>query len=115
MAIGENIWLSKHISGFLSTAKVMYQQKQWIHDKCPRCQHPAEDSEDIIRCQGTMAQEAWDQSITSFEQELNKIHANPIITKIIINELNKERGINKPTYIQTNCPINMAILEQQQI
>ena len=33
-------------------------------------EHLAEDSDNILRCQGTTALEAWDQSITNLEHEL---------------------------------------------
>ena len=32
--LGKKIWMAKHISGFSTTAKVMYRRNKWPHSQC---------------------------------------------------------------------------------
>jgi hypothetical protein len=32
---GKRQWLSKHMSRFSATGRVMFRRKEWLHDRCP--------------------------------------------------------------------------------
>jgi hypothetical protein len=79
--------LAKQASGLCPGGKNMLRRKKWTHSKCPRCDHPVEDSEHVFRCKGSGAMEKWDITITALAQWMRTQRTAIAITKAICNDL----------------------------
>ena len=60
-------WLVKQASGFCATGKMMLRRKEWSAAKCPRCECEVEDSEHVLKCQGSGAVEQWKHGIDALD------------------------------------------------
>jgi hypothetical protein len=83
-------WISKTVSGFCSTGKMMLRRKERVTDACPRCGEP-EDVEHVWRCpQDTDL--LWDKALSDLRSWLDSNEAHPEITNLIISKLSGWRA-----------------------
>jgi hypothetical protein len=57
-------WVTKHVSGFCATGKMMMRWNKRPSAVCPRCDDE-EDARHVWVCQGAGANEVWEQSMAS--------------------------------------------------
>jgi hypothetical protein len=80
-------WLVKQASGFCATGKMMVRRKEWTMAKCPRCDCQTEDSEHVLRCQGSGAKEQWQQGIDEVESWMRRKGTAMDVTQAITQGL----------------------------
>jgi hypothetical protein len=84
--LGRRRWVSKTVSGFCATGRMMFRRKEWDSDKCPRCRQPNENTDHVWKCKQD-TESLWNKSMETLKQWLllNKTH--PEIASLIINHL----------------------------
>ena len=89
-------WVTKHVSGFCGTGKMMKRWKQRETAKCPRCDEEIEDARHVWKCQGSGANNVWDSSITNLRSWLEKQKTQPNIAELICDRLTAWRCDTTP-------------------
>jgi len=79
-----NIYISKHVTGFLPIGKNMTRRGAWKAPFCPRCQHPIETTPHLIQCPSTAARKITRSSSTKFQSWLESIDTDPDLILPII-------------------------------
>ena len=80
--------VSKLISGFAPTGRVMFRRRLWTHDECPRCFLPNEDMEHVLKCWAPSAQQARVQALESLNKSMAELDTHPQIMEAWMALLN---------------------------
>ena len=76
---GLSVFITKWLSGDTATGKVMVQRKQRVDISCPRCSHPYEHTEHILKCQSNNICEIREKSRVELIMWIKSIHTQPDI------------------------------------
>jgi len=79
-----NIYISKHVTGFLPIGKNMTRRGAWKAPFCPRCQHPMETTSHLLQCSSPAARKITRSSSTKFQSWLESSDTDPILILPII-------------------------------
>jgi hypothetical protein len=82
-------WISKSVSGFCSTGKMMVRRKERETDACPRCGNP-EDVEHVWRCAHD-TDELWNRALSDLQSWLDNSDSHPALSALIIEGLRQWR------------------------
>jgi hypothetical protein len=82
-------WISKTVSRFCSTGRMMLRQKERETDACPRCGEP-EDIVHVWRCLHD-TEKLWDKALSDLRSWLESNGSHPEITNLIIDRLSRWR------------------------
>ena len=92
----ESRWLCKFSSGFCGTGVMLKRYKYQTHDRCPRCNAIHENTNHVLLCPHTAAQELWDNGIKALlEWMLSKDISQDIAIAITTN-LKKWHCMERP-------------------
>jgi len=80
-------WVAKMASKFLPDSKNMQRWGLRSKAQCPRCVHPMEDKEHILKCPAESAHTQWNKSIAELDQWLQTARTHPQIRKDIVEGL----------------------------
>lgn len=94
LPLGKRRWISKHVSGFCGTGKMMLKWKKREADHCPRCNASHEDHIHICKCTG--ATSLWDQALSQLAQYLVQLETLPQLAEIIISRSRAWRSDTAP-------------------
>jgi hypothetical protein len=104
-------WISKTLSGFCSTGRMMHRRRERSTDECPRC-GLSENVEHIWRCQHETS-EIWDRSLQSLEEWLLANSTHPDMVRIIKEGLNRWRAGEDTARMTSKIPwLNEALKKQ---
>ena len=79
-----NVYLSKHVIGFLPIGKNMERRGAWKAPFCPRCQHPIESAPHLIKCTSTSARRILKSSSSKLITWLESTDTDPTLLTFII-------------------------------
>ena len=65
----------------------MLRWNQRLVSACPRCNHPVEDVDHILKCQAVEAIDTWKASTNKVNEWLNANSSCPDLSKLVINAL----------------------------
>jgi hypothetical protein len=83
--------MSKHVSGFFGTGKMMKHWDFWDHQKCPCCLHIKEDKHHLLTCPETSCVEKWADSVQGLQEWLQEVDTAPAIRHCIISALSARK------------------------
>ena len=86
-SLGKCIWLVKHLSGYLSTGRIMFRHKEWNDSKCLQCQAHNKDALHVISCQAASVSAEWQSLLSNFELLLDKHCTFPDICRCTVSGL----------------------------
>ena len=89
-------WVTKHVSGFCATGKMMRQWGKRTSAKCPRCDCN-EDAQHVWKCRGSGTDEIWTTAMGKFKDELVKLHTHPNLGEVLCDRLTAWRHDLEPT------------------
>jgi hypothetical protein len=95
-------WVSKTISGFCATGRMMHRRKERESDACPRCGE-SEDMEHVWLCKHDTAA-IWEKSLDALEQWLLIHRTHPEMTRLIIKGLQMWRTGEDTAGLSTDIP-----------
>jgi hypothetical protein len=104
-------WVSKMISGFSATGKMMQRRRERDSAECPRC-GMTEDVEHVWRCQHD-TDAIWERALNSLQQWLSTNRTHPEMTKLIIKGLQKWRTGEDMATLSTEIPWLKEVLSKQ--
>lgn len=113
-SVSRQQWVTKHVSGFCGTGKMMHRWKKRESAKCPRCDQD-EDAEHVWICQGSGANEVWDQSISNLREWLKEQKTNPILTEALCTGLSAWRYTRPSDRDRMSAPIQGLMEDQDRI
>ena len=93
-------WLSKFLTGFCGTGKMIQRYGTQTHSTCPRCGAPAETALHTITCPHQGASELWDKEIHTLRTWMHNNQGHTEMTNAICDKLNAWR-YNQPSPIIT--------------
>jgi len=80
----KNIYIAKHVAGFLPIGRNMVRRGAWKAPHCPRCPYPIENSDHIIKCPNPASRKIFRSSMTSFNDWLESTDTpSTLITQIL--------------------------------
>jgi hypothetical protein len=82
-------WLSKWMTGFCGTGKMLKIYRFQKHSKCPRCQTDNENTNHVLQCNHSEALTLWNTSLTSLEEWMLSNNGHPELVELIILGLTK--------------------------
>jgi hypothetical protein len=88
-------WVTKHVSGFCGSRKMMHRWKKCAEPKCPRCDE-IEDSHHVWKCQGMEVNEVWDKSMARVKEWMRKEKTQPSLAAVICDRLSAWRYGTEP-------------------
>jgi hypothetical protein len=80
-------WQTKHNSGFCGVGKMMHRRRERDTPKCPRCDFEVEDTEHVLKCHGTGADDKWKEQHRELKQWLTKAGTDTQIRGAILKGL----------------------------
>ena len=80
-------WVSKFVSGWCGTGKMMKRWKQRVTSSCPRCNNPVEDNTHILECKAVGARAEWTLACKKVDDWLNTATTCPELTRLVIKAL----------------------------
>jgi hypothetical protein len=83
-------WVTKHVSGFCGSRKMLHRWKKCADAICPRCES-VEDAQHVWKCQGRGANDVWEKSIEQLREWLMREKTLPIMTAMICDGLSAWR------------------------
>lgn len=108
-------WIMKHASENCGVGATLLKWEYQTDAKCPRCNHPAEDTRHVLLCQGTDANEVFQQSIDTLKTTMEAIDTDPDILHTIVRCLGAWRSQQRVYLTDTPPEIRRAALDQQKI
>jgi Zn-finger nucleic acid-binding protein len=84
-------WVSKTVSGFCATGRMMFRRKEWESDQCPRCKQANETTEHVWQCRQD-TDKLWTKAMEDLRQWFQHHQTNPEFAKAIIEHLNDWRN-----------------------
>jgi len=70
-------WTTKFTTGFCATGTRMVQMKKRPTADCPRCGHHNEDTDHILQCPHSKAQQIWDTAVQQLREILRESDTDP--------------------------------------
>ena len=104
-------WVTKHVSGFCGTGKMMARWKKRETAKCPRCTED-KDAEHVWVCQGQGANEVWDKSILALKEWMKTQKTQPDLATAICSRLSHWRYKTIPDDSLYSASIREMLNEQ---
>ena len=109
-------WVTKHVSGFCGTGKMMMRWKKRDTAKCPRCDEENENATHVWKCQGSGANEVWNGSIEKLKNWMRKQKTQPNLAELICDRLSAWRcgtipGVQPASY----RGIRAALVNQDEV
>jgi hypothetical protein len=104
-------WVSKTVSGFCSTGKMMQRRRERTTDECPRCGQP-EDVEHVWRCQVDTAS-IWQRAMSSLNEWLISNSWHPEMSRLIIEGLSRWHDGSDLDKLTTTIPWLQDIITKQ--
>jgi hypothetical protein len=104
-------WVSKMVSGFCATGKMMRRRRERTTDECPRCGQ-VEDVEHVWRCQFDTAS-IWEKALSGLKEWLMANSSHPEMTRLIIEGLSRWRDGSDLDKVSTTIPwLHELIIKQ---
>ena len=86
-------WVSKFVSGWCATGKMMNIWKQSLTALCPRYNQAVEDNLHILKCLSDRSMDVWDKSVVKVKEWLDSNGTCPDLRSLIVQILhNWKRG-----------------------
>jgi hypothetical protein len=104
-------WISKTVSGFCSTGRMMLRRKERETDACPRCGEP-EDIVHVWQCLHD-TEKLWDKALLDLRSWLESNGSHPEITNLIINRLSRWRLNNTTAALMSHIPWLQELIKKQ--
>ena len=105
-------WVTKHISGFCATGKMMHRWGKRDSAKCPSCDHN-EDAVHVWKCKGNRADEKWTQAMDNFKRDLVTACTHANVAEVLCDRLTSWRNNEAPTITLSNFLGLRATIEAQ--
>ena len=105
-------WVTKHVSGFCSTGKMMQRWGKRASAKCPRCDAD-EDAAHVWKCRGHGADDIWTKAMENLKVTLVKACTHPNIIEVLIDRLTAWRYDLEPSIPVSNFLGLRATIECQ--
>jgi hypothetical protein len=83
-------WVSKTLSGFCATGRMMFRRREWESDQCPRCKQANENTEHVWQCCWE-TDKLWEKAMEDLKQWLQQNQTHPEFAGTIIKHLNAWR------------------------
>jgi len=80
-----NIFVAKHITGFLPIGRNMVRRGAWKEPHCPRCPFPMENSAHILLCPSLASRKIFRSSMQKFSIWLEEMQTPHILTTHILD------------------------------
>ena len=80
-------WITQQAAGWGGVGKWMFRYGEWPHSKCPRCTEPVEDTEHVLLCKGTGAQDLMLKALDDFSLWLQGRNTQADIAEALVNGL----------------------------
>ena len=111
-----NLWISKHVSGFCGTNKMLYKRKQSSSPYCPVCKHPniEESTRHQALCRDTYRQQIWIDSVSHLDKWLAKVDTHPTL-HYCITEYMLRKGTRSMRNILRGAELLPLALSQDEI
>ena len=71
------IWITKHLSGFCATNKMLQKRNPHQDPKCPCCKITIEDTRHQLHCLDPERKELWDDSVDELRKWLTEVDTEP--------------------------------------
>ena len=84
--------VSKFVSGWCATGKMMHRWDKRIVASCPRCNCPIENVDHVLNCPAEGATAMWDCSITKVQEWLGSNQNSPDFSILVLNALSSFRS-----------------------
>ena len=83
------LWITKHISGFCATSKMLFYRNQSATPDCPVCKQSGvrDETRHQAVCPDSQRQEIWSNSVSTIDRWLHKVHTHPTLHSAIIKYL----------------------------
>ena len=114
LKFSERIWVTKHVSGFCGSAKMMERCKKWESALCPRCGDVIEDNWHIMWCKEISAVSNRQQLTTKVDTWLRDNNSHPALHRLIIMMLQQGDCINFSTCARGNLDKQISALAYEQ-
>ena len=88
---GQRREVTKHVSGFFSTGKVMVRWKKRDFSSCPLCKVPDEDATHVIKCPDKRASALFDEKMDDLDRWMRKRNTHQGLRIVIISRLRQWR------------------------
>ena len=109
------VWVTKHVSGFCASGKMMLRWKKRESAKCPRCDE-TEDAKHVWLCRGAGADEVWLAAIAKLRTWLVKKKTLPNLVDVLCDRLEAWRKNTLPSVsISTFLGMKDATFSQDKI
>ena len=108
------IWITKHVSGFCATNKMMHRRGHEEHSRCPCCHSPdiRETTRHQARCLDPERIILWNDSVDELNQWLTKKDTEPNIQILIIGYLRGRGEVELQSIL--NLPVRFLELAMEQ-
>jgi hypothetical protein len=103
-------WVSKTISGFCATGRMMQRRRERDSDACPRCGEP-ETVQHIWKCKFD-TDELWESSMQGVRNWLTINNTHPEMIRVIIESLNRWRTEDNVPVL-THIPWLQGLIDKQ--
>jgi len=105
-----NIYISKHITGFLPIGRNMVRRGAWKEPHCPRCPFPMENSAHILRCPSQASRILFRSSMQKFSIWLENVDTPSILTTHILDiTASWASGVHTPPQKNSPQPIILQL------
>ena len=100
------LWITKHISGFCATSKMMFHRNKSATPDCPVCKQPGvrDETRHQAVCPDPQRQEIWKDSVSTIDRWLHKVDTHPILHFSIIKYLLKKDTTTLTTILDGSLP-----------
>jgi len=92
------MWLTKHVSHFCATGRMMRRMGYWSSSKCQGCEHLYPDREveettkHMLVCQAKKMVDSYEDSISEISTWLDKVDTEPALARCIVEYLATRGG-----------------------
>ena len=80
-------WVTKFVSGWCGTGKMMKRWKQRVTAACPRCGHRVEDCTHVLECEAAGAVAEWEIATRKMQEWLQCQDSCPALAALVIRVL----------------------------
>ena len=108
------IWITKHVSGFCATNKMMFKRGLEDHTKCPCCNLPGivETTRHQVKCTDPERILLWKDSVNDLKQWLSEKDTDPNLQELIIGYLHGRGEVTLGNI--SNLPVRFQQLAEEQ-
>jgi hypothetical protein len=105
------LWMSKHVSGFFGTGKMMKHWGFWEDQRCPCCHHVKEDKAHLLTCPESSCVEKWADSVRGLQEWLQEMDTAPDLQHCIINALSARKLTQSFTAVSKQSVRHAAVAQ----